>query len=1057
MLTQKQTSTALFTLCLGTFLALLGCSFMSSFIIAFVIGIILLGISYLKKSLISATTVLDSDSNCAVTVKRTEQKSAIPEPSFLGKASVTPLKNCTPSGVTPNVQEVKQVLNFAKSANSSITTPVKQLNNSVIRLKNAHYGASAWPLNSTPIEKKPALVEQNYHMNMMKAINNVQQASPYSVKRSAVDKECSPPVVSQHKKPKTLPLLKEGRSLRHVPTVYVVHKKAENILKNKGNKRVLENTENVNDSKRRNKEEGEVEKPQKRKLLSIVHITGKKHKVPSINSPTKYSRNTDLVVTNDDLKEDRRRNEERVRKLLAHKDDENTKPSIKPAKEPAASSSNKVEVTKIVTMPPSDKENTAPAPSAAELNAQTPTVETPKSLPKPSSQDAPILTDSRVVKSLFGNSGTSEKDPKPGFTFGSTSVKSEPPPQQTATNPAEVKPTLSFGAVLDKPLNNLSSKGDEQNKSITTLGFGSLTSSVTTSSEGGAAKPTFSFGGSMSSTSSTTPSSISIGGLNTVSNSASSASVPSLTAQNPPASSSAPSFSFGGSSTTTATASQPESQASGTKLPSFAGALAAPAVSSSASETKPAFSFGSAAPSSSSGFSFGAKASSTAPSIGSIATAQPAASAAPSFSFGGSASSVSSQSTLGATDTAASAAGKGFSFGSGNPTTTVSANSIAQSTSAASKGFSFGSATSATTSTAPSTGFSFGGAANATSTSSGGPTSIFGAPNSTAAPTTAPSAGFSFASTSNPAAPPAAPSGFSFGSSSIAGGTPAFGATSTASNSTTGFSFSKSANTAAPSFGATTTTPSTGFSFGGSASTTPAFGGATSTGSAFGAASSTTQAFGAASSTPAFGAASSTTPAFGAASSTTSAFGGSSTTTPAFGAASSNLTAFGAAPATSSNGSVFGSSGSSSTFGSSSTPAFGATSTPGAPAFGASTAGSVFGASTTSTASSSGVFGAPSSSTPAFSFGGQSTSNPTSAAPATGGFNFSSATTSTPTPATGFSFGSAPAAPAAAGFNFGGSSDSTPTGGSPAPANLFSNPATTTARRIATPRRRKPR
>ena len=409
----------------------MGLSLISSVIISISVGTILVLLSLMKKSF--TTAVIENDNSCSVTVKKQEQKCTA-EQSFLGKAVMTPTKS-TPTTLTPNVKEVKQALSFNTTANASLSTPVKNASNkSVIKLQNSHIGSNAWPLNSTPIEKKTVLMEQNYQLPMMKAINHAHQQSPYSVKRSAVDKESSPQAISLHKKPKTLPVLKEGRTLR-VPTVYVVHKKAESILKTKGSKRFLENNENFNDSKRRNRDDEDVEKPQKRKLLSIVHVTGKKHKVPSINSPVKFSKTTDLIVTDDDLAEDKRRNEERVRKLLAHKDDDDVPiPSIKPPK---------TAVSKVNESPNSNQENVIPQLS----------VETPKSninkevIEKPGS-------DSKVVKSLFKDpllpeSNKDSSKPIPTFNLVgkdlSVSKPTENPNKSEATIP---KPSFSFGSIV---------------------------------------------------------------------------------------------------------------------------------------------------------------------------------------------------------------------------------------------------------------------------------------------------------------------------------------------------------------------------------------------------------------------------------------------------------------------------------------------------------------------------------------------------------------------------------------------------------------------------------
>ena len=966
MLSQKQTSAALFTLCLGTFLALLGFSVISSFVVAFVIGILLLGIAYVKRSLISATRVIDSESNCSVTVKRNEQKSIIQEPSFLGKAHVTPTKNL-PSGSTPSVQDVKQTLNFTKSANSSISTPVKVLNSSVIKLKNAHYGGGTWPLNSTPIEKKSILVEQNYHM--MKAINNVQQASPYSVKRSAVEKE-SPPPVSLHKKPKMQPIHKEGRALRHVPTVYVVHKKAENVLKNKGNKRVLENNENVNDPKRRNKEDDEIsnDKPQKRKLLSIVHITGKKHKVPSINSPTKYSRSTDLVVTNDDLKEDRRRNEERVRKLLAHKDDheDNAKLSIKPAKKQPISDIdtnlniiNKPETSKSIIT--NDKENFVPVnqsvnanPTVADSNLQPASAETPKSLPKTSvALDTSLVSaDSKVVKSLFSNSEVeAPESPKTAFSFGSSIIKSEPTSQSIAST-TDTKPILSVG------LN-------------TALSLGTKTSDVSK------VTPAFSFSGINT-------------GATLVENNpsttkpASSLVVPALSVDTPSfsftsqttshsiPSSSAPLFSSG--ATSTATFSMPTTKTLETKA--AIGFSDKPNSVSEGADTKPAFSFGPASSSSTNklaGFSFGGN---PVPSSVTSTVSTPNT----TFSFG-------SSSTISAAPSVAAAKNISFCTTSLPSSLLQVAPTISSTSSAPSTGFSFGNNNSINS--APATALSFGSlTANPSSTSN-----LF-------ASSTLSTATSSSTFGSNVSATPS--SGFSFGAAPAS--TSGFGVNAHSSTTGSGFSFEGTATASAVVKPNNVTAVNSGF---GSSTT---FGSSTSSG------------------TSTFCAASSSTPAFG---SSGSIFGGSS------GPSANSLST----PVVVSTDSIslFGSS-APANINSAETGAF---HPPAVSSFG-------FGTSTNSNTEPK---------TTGFSFGSNSSSS--TSAPAPGGFSFGA---NTPKTESGFNFGTTPVtnlatAPANSGFNFGGNTPSAaPPSDSPIASNLFSSPTSATpARRIATPRRRKPR
>ena len=952
MLTQRQTSAALFTLCLGTFLALLGCSVITSFAVSFFIGIILLGIAYAKRSLISATTVIDADSNCSVTVKRAEQKLVIQEPSFLGKAHVTPIKN-TSSGMTPSVQDVKQTLNFTKSANSSLSTPVKVLNNSVIKLKNSHYGGGAWPLNSTPIEKKSVLVEQNYHM--MKAINNVQQASPYSVKRSAVEKE-SPPPVSLHKKPKMQPLLKEGRALRHVPTVYVVHKKAENVLKNKGNKRVLENNENVNDPKRRNKDEDEMnsDKPQKRKLLSIVHITGKKHKVPSINSPTKYSRNTDLVVTNDDLQEDRRRNEERVRKLLAHKDDqdENTKLSIKPAKKPPITESNvNTSNTDTINKPDAikslithDKENTVPlslsvnptsATTPAEPNSQLATAETPKSLPKPSDalDTSLVSADSKVVKSLFGNSESdAPKSPKTTLSFGTTSAVKSETVAQSIVSITETKPVLSVGLNTSISASAKTSDSSKVTPAFSFSGISEKTASALPEIDSSSTKQPFS--GVGTSSNSSFP-------LNNSQNIFTSSSVTSTSAPN-----------FLSAMSTTA------SKNLDTKPFSFNG-NSAPATEKI--ETKPTFSFGPASSSSTSkpgGLSF-------CSTIASNNTTSTVSAATTSFSF------LPSSANPGAVTSIASAPAKSFSSSVLPSTTGTGLMSATSSTVPPS--FSFGGNSSKEL--ASSTGFSFG-----SSTASTGISTASSGNNVFAASTGPTSCSSSTVASSNVAFS----TGFSFGAQPA---TSTFSLPSVASSTSSGFSFGETASAiiSAPS-NIVTSAPSTGFSFGAAAPSASA--------SAFSA--TPTQSSG-------------------------SLFG-----------VSSSLTS------TTTSAATFGSNNNNHLFGSPS---------------------NVPSAETTSTSNHSAVssfnFGAANnttSNTAGFNFGGNSSSPaPT---PAPGGFSFGE---NAPKTESGFNFGASPAS--STGFNFGGTAPSTAQpSDSPIPSNLFSNVNNSTpARRIATPRRRKPR
>eukprot|EP00741_Cyanophora_paradoxa_P003042 tig00000663_g2954.t1 len=191
----------------------------------------------------------------------------------------------------------------------------------------------------------------------------------------------------------------------------------------------------------------------------------------------------------------------------------------------------------------------------------------------------------------------------------------------------------------------------------------------------------------------------------------------------------------------------------------------------------------------------------------------------------------------------------------------------------------------------------FGATQPAFGTSFGGTTSTFGQPATTStfgAPATGFGATTSAFGTSTPApafgATTTQPTTFGFGATQPTA-TPAaspFGAsTSTFGTTTTAFG-----TTAAPAFGASTTTPAFG------ASTTPSpFG--QSTTSAFG---NTTNAFGAATTTPAFGASTGTTTAFGA-STAASPFGAKPTTGFGFGTQPST---FGAAPATSTFSTGFG-------------------------------------------------------------------------------------------------------------------------------------------------------
>ncbi|KAF9802896.1 hypothetical protein SFRURICE_015493 [Spodoptera frugiperda] len=161
---------------------------------------------------------------------------------------------------------------------------------------------------------------------------------------------------------------------------------------------------------------------------------------------------------------------------------------------------------------------------------------------------------------------------------------------------------------------------------------------------------------------------------------------------------------------------------------------------------------------------------------------------------------------------------------------------------------------------------------------------------------------FSFGTPSSAPATTGLTGGFNFGANKPA--TPGFGLTATSQSSglfgNTSSTETPAFGSAAPAFGATSTTPAFG------ATTTPAFG------------ATTTPAFGS-TAPPAFG--STTTPAFGAAA---PAFG---STTPAFGATS-------AAPAFGTTTPAFGATSAAPAFGATTTPAFGASA---APTFGTTT------------------------------------------------------------------------------------------------------------------------
>ncbi|RLN50932.1 hypothetical protein BBJ28_00016693 [Nothophytophthora sp. Chile5] len=501
-----------------------------------------------------------------------------------------------------------------------------------------------------------------------------------------------------------------------------------------------------------------------------------------------------------------------------------------------------------------------------------------------------------------------------------------------------------------------------------------------------------------------------------------------------------PSFSFGVPKATTQTSvatSEPAALggfsfgATGTVESTSKGKRKAPEAEESLKESTPTFGFG------------GATTTTTGPSMSSPATG---------FSFGASpepaqssreesdrpkkrpgSSFVKSDSAKPESTTAA------FSFGAtptppqipAKDTSSAWSSGFSADSSSTPPSFSFGGAASASTAekpkeTAPS--FGFGGSAEQAK-----PAVSFGAP----AETTPPKTGFTFGSSSTTSSTPAAKPTPGFGQDA-GGKPPAFGFGAPKSNS--------------PPTAPSAATPSTGFSFGQTA-TKPA-----AAASAFGAGGATSPAafgFGASTSTPSPNSSASTPPTASATPAITAVtFGSTSAAQPStssgFGS-SSGVSAFGQAPASTTLG--FGSS--TTTFGSGPSTGFGSgASTGGFGSTSAAAPSTAFGASAASTSASPSpppfAFGATSqapsmsasaaaASQPAFAFGA-------SAGPSTG-FGASSATSVGfgASPATSTGFGSSAvttgfsAAPA-----FGASAPAPAFGGQAAPAFGTSLPAPTT-------------
>ncbi|XP_041483959.1 nuclear pore complex protein Nup153-like [Lytechinus variegatus] len=482
----------------------------------------------------------------------------------------------------------------------------------------------------------------------------------------------------------------------------------------------------------------------------------------------------------------------------------------------------------------------------------------------------------------------------------------------------------------------------------------------------------------------------------------------------------APAFTFGSSSSTKLTTLKPEAPAFGAGSVTFGGAKPTDS-SDKPAESKPTFTFGStAAP----------DASSSAPT---------SASTTPSFNFGGSSASKPDASNALKTDSKSA-----FMFGSATPSQTA--------------GLAFGAKTQEPAATSAST-FTFGQtSAAAPEKTASAPSFNFGAPVAKAKEEPAKPAftfgsqnqnnnqggsGFNFGTSAAPSAPqtqttpsfnfgagnkaPAAPSGgFSFGNA------PNSNSTATGTSSASGFGgfgSNRSSTNPSPAFGAppTASQPPSTFTFGStatSASSNP-FGGSSATANA--------TPFGGQAANPTFGSANTQSQGFGATPTQGSIFGSGASAT-------SSNNAFGSGLGASATGAqAFGAS-------TNVAPAFG---TKPAPAFGSGTANAT-----------SGGFSFGKSTTPSFNFG--ATNNATPSGPTAGGFQFTGnqsnqapqvAPAATPQPAGGFNF--AGARPQSS-FNFSGNTPqpgttafqfNATTGSSDNPFNASATPGNSTSTR----------
>ncbi|KAF4047385.1 hypothetical protein GN244_ATG00087 [Phytophthora infestans] len=504
---------------------------------------------------------------------------------------------------------------------------------------------------------------------------------------------------------------------------------------------------------------------------------------------------------------------------------------------------------------------------------------------------------SKSTKRKAHELGELKKDSTSLFSFGTTATATTEAPKASA-------PAFSFGASPEPKHTSPKEDSDRPKKRM-------APSSMTTGSKPVASNPAFSFGGvskppqvpakNNTGVNSPTPS-FSFGGSN------------SSTTTDKPKETAAPSFSFCAASTDKPAESKPKET-----TPLTTGFTFGSSSTTSTSATKPSAGFGQATTESKGpAFSFGASTASPAPATSTPATTAPTASTGFTFGQSSTTSATSNAPAFGAAP--ATSSGSSFGFGVSTAPSTGTSDPPVPAAPASTPAFTFGSSS---TQSAASSGF--GSSGSATFGQTPATTSGFG---STSAAFGSGSSAFGSGASSG-----------GFGSSSSASPSTAFGSSASTAPAAPAFSFGASIQ--APATNASANQPA--FSFGATSVPTP---------TGFGAAPAPSSGFG--SSAPGGFRSSSPAPAFGNQSAPAAPVFGNSLPPPTntFGAP-----AFGAPPA-----SGFGGGPPSSGFRTPSpTPAFGAA--PGAPAFGAAPA-PTFGAPPAApafgAAPAAGAFGAPS-------------------------------------------------------------------------------------------------